>query len=112
MNTAVGKDTMDLNPPPAPHTPRTVSVTYAGGDERRGPLTMGQANMIRCILRDDPEHINNHDVWAIPAGTAVDAVIDALRTLALRHEGLRTTFPHAREPRPWSRWWRPRARSR
>ncbi|WP_415961763.1 condensation domain-containing protein [Streptomyces sp. 021-4] len=95
MNTAVGKDTMDLNPPPAPHTPRTVSVTYAGGDERRGPLTMGQANMIRCILRDDPEHINNHDVWAIPAGTAVDAVIDALRTLALRHEGLRTTFPHA-----------------
>ncbi|MFJ7328269.1 condensation domain-containing protein [Streptomyces cyaneofuscatus] len=95
MNTAVGKDTMDLNPPPAPHAPRTVSVTYAGGDERRGPLTMGQANMIRCILRDDPEHINNHDVWAIPAGTAVDAAIDALRILALRHEGLRTTFPHA-----------------
>ncbi|WP_436800744.1 condensation domain-containing protein, partial [Streptomyces cyaneofuscatus] len=56
---------------------------------------MGQANMIRCILRDDPEHINNHDVWAIPAGTAVDAAIDALRILTLRHEGLRTTFPHA-----------------
>ncbi|MEV7061109.1 condensation domain-containing protein [Streptomyces microflavus] len=95
MNTSVGKDTMHLNPPPTPYAPRTVSVTYADGDERRGPLTMGQANMIRCILRDDPEHINNHDVWAIPAGTAVDAAIDALRTLALRHEGLRTTFPHA-----------------
>ncbi|MFD8062416.1 condensation domain-containing protein [Streptomyces cyaneofuscatus] len=95
MNTSVGKDTMHLNPPPAPNTPRTVSVTYACGDERRGPLTMGQANMIRCILRDDPEHINNHDVWAVPSGTSVEGAIDALRTLALRHEGLRTTFPHA-----------------
>ncbi|MFG3404577.1 condensation domain-containing protein [Streptomyces sp. NPDC048142] len=97
MNPAVGKDTMHPNPahtPRTPHTPRTVTVAYAGGDERRGPLTMGQANMIRCILRDDPEHINNHDVWAIPPGTGLDAAIDALRTLALRHEGLRTTFPH------------------
>jgi hypothetical protein len=92
MNSAAGKDTMHQNPP---RTPRTVTVAYAGGDERRGPLTMGQANMIRCILRDDPEHINNHDVWAIPPGTGLDGVVDALRALALRHEGLRTTFPHA-----------------
>ncbi|MFI1220978.1 MULTISPECIES: condensation domain-containing protein [unclassified Streptomyces] len=95
MNSAAGKDTMPPNPPCTPHAPRTVTVAYAGGDERRGPLTMGQANMIRCILRDDPEHINNHDVWPIPPGAGLDAVVDALRTLALRHEGLRTTFPHA-----------------
>ncbi|MFE9698013.1 condensation domain-containing protein [Streptomyces sp. NPDC006270] len=95
MNSAAGKDTMHQNSPRTPPAPRTVTVSYAGGDERRGPLTMGQANMIRCILRDDPEHINNHDVWAIPPGTGLDAVVEALRTLALRHEGLRTTFPHA-----------------
>ncbi|MFJ6144301.1 condensation domain-containing protein [Streptomyces anulatus] len=89
MNSAAGKDTMHGNPP---HT-TTVTVAYAGGDERRGPLTMGQANMIRCILRDDPTHINIHDVWPVPKGTAPEAVRDALRTLAGRHEGLRTTFP-------------------
>ncbi|WP_225977030.1 condensation domain-containing protein [Streptomyces griseus] len=55
---------------------------------------MGQANMIRCILRDDPTHINIHDVWPVPEGTALEAVTDALRALAVRHEGLRTTFPH------------------
>ncbi|MCX4504978.1 condensation domain-containing protein [Streptomyces anulatus] len=89
MNSAAGKDTMHGNPP---HT-TTVTVAYAGGDERRGPLTMGQANMIRCILRDDPTHINIHDVWPVPGGTAPEAVRDALRALAVRHEGLRTTFP-------------------
>ncbi|MET9696751.1 condensation domain-containing protein [Streptomyces sp. NPDC006529] len=76
------------------HT-RTVTVRYAGGAERRGPVTMGQANMIRCILRDDPAHINIHDVWPVPAGTELTAAIDALRTLVVRHEALRTTFPGA-----------------
>ncbi|MEU4174142.1 condensation domain-containing protein [Streptomyces sp. NPDC026589] len=93
MNSAAGKDTMHPNPPHT--TTTTVTVAYAGGEERRGPLTMGQANMIRCILRDDPTHINIHDVWPVPEGTTVEAVTDALRALAGRHEGLRTTFPHA-----------------
>lgn len=80
--------------PEPPHTTTTtVTVAYAGGDERRGPLTMGQANMIRCILRDDPTHINIHDVWPVPEGTTLEAVTDALSALAVRHEGLRTTFP-------------------
>ncbi|WP_241776116.1 condensation domain-containing protein, partial [Streptomyces exfoliatus] len=72
----------------------TVTVAYAGGEERRGPVTMGQANMIRCILRDEPAHINIHDVWPAPAGTRLEAAVDALRALAVRHEALRTTFPH------------------
>ncbi|MFG2748973.1 condensation domain-containing protein [Streptomyces xanthophaeus] len=77
-----------------PKSTRTVTVAYAGGEERRGPVTMGQANMIRCILRDDPAHINIHDVWPVPEGTALDAAVDALRALVVRHEALRTTFPH------------------
>lgn len=72
----------------------TVTVAYAGGEERRGPVTMGQANMIRCILRDEPALINIHDVWPAPAGTRRETAVDALRALAERHEALRTTFPH------------------
>ncbi|MFJ5833426.1 condensation domain-containing protein [Streptomyces sp. NPDC093089] len=73
--------------------PTTVTVPYAGGEARRGPVTRGQANMIRCILRDEPVQINIHDVWPVPAGTRTDAAIDALRALVIRHEALRTTFP-------------------
>ncbi|MFF7847717.1 condensation domain-containing protein [Streptomyces sp. NPDC007910] len=80
---------------PRPAKTRTVTVAHAGGVERRGPVTMGQANMIRCMVRDEPEHINIHAVWPVPAGTRTDAVIDALRALVERHEALRTTFPHA-----------------
>ncbi|PRH79678.1 condensation protein [Streptomyces solincola] len=74
---------------------RIVEVVYGGGVRRRGPVTMGQANMIRCILRDDPVQINIHDVWPVPPGATVEAVGDALRVLVERHEALRTTFPVA-----------------
>ncbi|MET7758217.1 condensation domain-containing protein [Streptomyces sp. NPDC005389] len=77
-----------------PGSARTLTVAYAGGEERRGPVTMGQANMIRCMLRDEPEHINIHDVWPVPEGTRTEAAVEALRALAIRHEALRTTFPH------------------
>ncbi|MGW4053577.1 condensation domain-containing protein [Streptomyces sp. NPDC004779] len=73
---------------------RTLTVRYAGGGSRRGPVTMGQANMIRCILRDEPDSINIHDVWPVPDGTGMDRALDALAALALRHEALRTTFPY------------------
>ncbi|MFJ8660258.1 condensation domain-containing protein [Streptomyces sp. NPDC093795] len=73
----------------------TLTVPYTGGAERRGPVTMGQANMIRCVLRDEPAHINIHDVWPVPEGTRTESAIDALRALVVRHEALRTTFPHA-----------------
>ncbi|GGY40181.1 hypothetical protein GCM10010363_21130 [Streptomyces omiyaensis] len=73
---------------------RTLTVRYTGGGARRGPVTMGQANMIRCILRDEPDTINIHDVWPVPDGTGMDRALDALAALAVRHEALRTTFPH------------------
>ncbi|MGW6536931.1 condensation domain-containing protein [Streptomyces sp. NPDC055051] len=73
---------------------RTLTVRYAGGGSRRGPVTMGQANMIRCILRDEPDTINIHDVWPVPDGTGMDRALDALAALAVRHEALRTTFPY------------------
>ncbi|MFE3760702.1 condensation domain-containing protein [Streptomyces sp. NPDC059104] len=81
--------------PRRPSGTHVLTVTYAGGEERRGPVTMGQANMIRCMLRDEPAHINIHDVWPVPEGTRTDAVVEALRALVVRHEALRTTFPHA-----------------
>ncbi|MFE0461753.1 condensation domain-containing protein [Kitasatospora sp. NPDC058965] len=64
--------------------------TESGGS---APLTLGQDNMVRCIERDRPEHMNKQAIWPVPAGTAVDAVLDALRTLAERHPALRTVFP-------------------
>ncbi|MFD8292458.1 condensation domain-containing protein [Streptomyces lavendulae] len=84
-----------MSSPRRPASTHVLTVTYAGGEERRGPVTMGQANMIRCMLRDEPAHINIHDVWPVPAGTRTDAVVEALRSLVVRHEALRTTFPHA-----------------
>ncbi|MFF0750937.1 DUF6271 family protein [Streptomyces sp. NPDC004267] len=80
-------------PPKAPRT-ATVTLAHSGGENRRGPLTMGQANMIRCVLRDEPGQINIHDVWPVPAGTGTEDALDALRALVVRHEALRTTFPH------------------
>ncbi|MER6098489.1 condensation domain-containing protein [Streptomyces sp. NPDC001728] len=86
---------MSERAPSLPRTTHTLTVRYSGGEERRGPVTMGQANMIRCMLRDEPAHINIHDVWPVPEGTRTDAALDALRALVVRHEALRTTFPHA-----------------
>lgn len=74
---------------------RILTARFGGGTERLGPLTMAQANMIRCILRDDPVQINIHDVWPVPADVTVNSAVDALRVLVERHESLRTTFPGA-----------------
>lgn len=70
-----------------------VPVRFAGGRARTGPITVGQANMRRCVLRDDPAHLNACLILPLPAGTGPDAVAAAIRTLVLRHESLRTTYP-------------------
>ncbi|MFC1411639.1 condensation domain-containing protein [Streptacidiphilus sp. N1-12] len=72
---------------------RRITVRYNGGTSGSGPLTLGQDNMIRCIRRDDPEQINKQAVWPVPEGADLAAALAALRTLAERHESLRTVFP-------------------
>ncbi|QMU71499.1 condensation domain-containing protein [Streptacidiphilus sp. P02-A3a] len=71
-----------------------ITRSYRAGRPRTGPLTMGQANMIRCILRDEPEEINNHLVWTVPSGATLERVAAAFGALAERHESLRTRYPH------------------
>ncbi|GAA4833263.1 DUF6271 family protein [Kitasatospora terrestris] len=92
LTAAVRSEGRTLVPTKAPRT-RTVPVRWQGGEPRRGPLTLGQANMIRCILRDGAADVDIHDVWPVPAGASTDAVLAALRTLTVRHEALRTVFP-------------------
>ncbi|QMU69453.1 condensation domain-containing protein [Streptacidiphilus sp. P02-A3a] len=72
---------------------RRISIRYDGGSSGGGPLTFGQDNMIRCIRFDEPEQMNKHGVWPVPAGTTVADGLAALRTLVERHETLRTLFP-------------------
>ena len=74
---------------------RFITVRYHGQTSGEGPLTLGQDNMIRCILHDEPMEINKHALWPVPESVGLDAAIDALRTLAERHESLRTRYPGA-----------------
>ncbi len=74
---------------------RQVTLQYAGGSSGEGPLTLGQDNMVRCILHDEPMEINKFALWPIPPGASVEAVLDALRVLVERHESLRTLYPGA-----------------
>jgi hypothetical protein len=79
---------------------RLITVRYRGQTAGEGPLTLGQDNMIRCILHDEPMEINKHALWPVPEGVDVDTAIDALRTLAERHEALRTRYPGPQDRQP------------
>ncbi|HEV2635723.1 MAG TPA: condensation domain-containing protein [Actinocrinis sp.] len=79
---------------------RSVVVRYAGQSSGSGPLTLGQDNMIRCILHDDPAHINKHVVWPVPPGVGVDSALYALQVIAGRHEALRTVYPGSADVQP------------
>ena len=72
---------------------RSVVVRYSGQSAGSGPLTLGQDNMIRCILHDDPAHINKHLVWPVPPNVGVDDALLALQAVTGRHEALRTVYP-------------------
>ena len=70
----------------------TIAAEYTGQPTRYGPVTMGQANMARCVLRDPPLHMNFRVVKRLPAGTTLDAVAASVGRLLSRHEGLRATI--------------------
>jgi Condensation domain len=72
---------------------RHLPVRYSGASAGDGPLTLAQDNMVRCVLHDDPAHLNKAAVWPAPPDTTVEAAIGALRELTVRHESLRTVFP-------------------
>ncbi|MEV4891380.1 condensation domain-containing protein [Nonomuraea sp. NPDC055795] len=67
-------------------------VHFDGLPDRQGALTMGQANMARCVRRDPPEHMNFLMIKRVPRRIGLDRIADATLALLSRHEGLRTTF--------------------
>ncbi|MEV7008139.1 condensation domain-containing protein [Streptosporangium sp. NPDC051022] len=69
-----------------------VTVRYGGERTGSGPVTVGQANMIRCVLSDPPEHMNYRVVLDLQPGTTLTDIAAAAGTLLSRHESLRTTF--------------------
>ncbi|MFI6508754.1 condensation domain-containing protein [Streptosporangium sp. NPDC050855] len=71
---------------------RSRTACFSGLTARHGPLTTGQANMVRCMLTDPPEHMNYRVVRAVQPGTTLAVVTEAVRRLVTRHESLRTTF--------------------
>lgn len=83
-------------PSAEPDTQRFVSnlsVRFAAAGGRSGPLTMGQTNMLLCILReDDASLMNVHEIWDVPAGLGVERICALLRVLHERHESLRTRY--------------------
>jgi len=70
----------------------SFSVRFSGLTARHGPLTTGQANMVRCMLTDPPEHMNYRVVRALQPGTTLAVITKAVIQLVTRHESLRTTF--------------------
>ncbi|MFD0891043.1 condensation domain-containing protein, partial [Streptosporangium algeriense] len=72
--------------------PAGLVARFHGGRTASGPPTVGQANMIRCVLTDPPEHMNYGLVLNVPPGTTLDGVVSAVALLVSRHESLRTTF--------------------
>ncbi|MDP9861257.1 MULTISPECIES: condensation domain-containing protein [Streptosporangium] len=69
-----------------------IAADYAGRPTRSGPVTMGQANMARCVLRDPPLHMNFRVTKHLPAQTTFATVSEAVGRLLSRHESLRATI--------------------
>ncbi|GAA1258980.1 hypothetical protein GCM10009665_56420 [Kitasatospora nipponensis] len=88
-------DAGDASGPPRPSggLVQRFTVRYRAAGSGSGPLTLGQDNMIRCVLHDEPAHMTKQALWPVPDGTDLRAALAALRTLAERHAALRTVFP-------------------
>ncbi|WP_329080635.1 MULTISPECIES: hypothetical protein [unclassified Streptosporangium] len=69
-----------------------TAARFSGLTARHGPLTTGQANMVRCMLTDPPEHMNYRVVRAVQPGTTLAVITEAVIRLVTRHESLRTIF--------------------
>jgi hypothetical protein len=83
---------------------RSVRTRFAAGPDWSGPPTLGQRNVLAWIER---QRVERSDViWSVlpaPAGTDLDAIAGAARTLLLRHEGLRTTYSRTADGEPVQR---------
>ncbi|MFF4992364.1 condensation domain-containing protein [Streptosporangium saharense] len=75
-----------------PGSPAGLVARFQGERTASGPPTVGQANMIRCVLTDPPEHMNYRFVLNVPPGRTLGDVVTAAELLVSRHESLRTTF--------------------
>ena len=80
---------------------RTVPIRFAAGPDWSGPPTLGQRNVLAWIER---QRVERSDViWNVvpaPAGAGLEAIVEAARTLLLRHEGLRTTYTRTPDGEP------------
>ncbi|QQQ74112.1 hypothetical protein IOD16_23140 [Saccharothrix sp. 6-C] len=81
-------------------TVRSEAVEFAGLAHREGPLTLGQLNIVRWLMRT-PDHFHATlpvDV-PVPRGVHVPDVTAAVAVLVARHEGLRTSYSGREDPR-------------
>ncbi|MDW5329518.1 condensation domain-containing protein [Plantactinospora sp. KLBMP9567] len=67
-----------------------VPIRFSGLPTRAGPLTRGQANLLRVMLTGTPVCLDA--VLPVPRGTEPADVSAAVRVLLARHESLRTTY--------------------
>jgi len=76
-----------------------VPVRFSGEREAQGPYTLGQLN-IKVWLDQSPDHCYSTLRWTldVPDGVSVQEVTDAVRTLLVRHEGLRTRYLGGDQP--------------
>ncbi|MFI5843733.1 condensation domain-containing protein [Catenuloplanes sp. NPDC051500] len=70
-----------------------LTARFSDASAGTAPATLGQRNVLAWIVR---QHTERSDVISraveVPAGTRLSGIVDAVRTLLIRHEGLRTTF--------------------
>ena len=80
---------------------RSMPIRFAAGPGWSGPPTLGQRNVLAWI---DRQRVERSDViwtvFAAPGPAGLPAVVEAARTLLLRHEGLRTTYTRSADDEP------------